>query len=615
VLLKIDLGGRAIERMPVEEGVLGRFLGGSGLGAWLLFERGGWAADPLGPGNPLMILTGPLTGSGFPGSSRFTVCARSPLTGIWGEASCGGNFGPELKNAGYDGILVEGASSTPVYLLVEDGRVELRDASALWGRDTYQATDELKAALGPAFKVLCIGPAGENGVPYASIANDKAHYAARTGMGAVMGAKRLKAVAVRGGGQAALADPQEFRRARGAALKGIRESMLAESLRSMGTDSNMDLGLMTGDVPIRNWTSGESSGLAERLGGPILRERFLLRPHSCTHCPIGCKRVVAVGDGPYRTGEGPGPEYETCCTFGTLIGNGDLAAAIAANELCNRLGMDTISCGATVAMAIECFETGLLAPADTGGLELRWGGIDAVLALLPRIARREGFGGLVAGGVARLAERLGPRAAELALHVKGLELPMHDPRAFHGMGLAYVYSSRGACHNQHSVLPVEQGMAVFAGLGLQEDYPAQESRGKAPMVVVSENYGLLCNCLCHCHFVNYVTSPADLLAALNAAAGWRLDLEGLLACGARIWHLKRGLINLMGVRDRDDTLPPRVLTPLADGAAAGSVPDIEAMKEEYRALRGLDPQGIPTPQALRSLQLDELDRRLAALRI
>ncbi len=612
--LRVDLTRGCLERFSLEEALLRRFIGGSGLGASLFLDRYDLAADPLGPENPLLILTGPLSGTGFPGSSRLTICSKSPLTGIWGEASVGGNIAPELKNAGYDGIVVEGAAAGPVYLLVDNERVEIREAASLWGRDTYETTDALKTGHGRGFKVLCIGPAGERGVLFAAIANDKAHYAGRTGMGAVMGAKRLKAVVVRGSRKPGLADPEGFRRARSALLAGLRESLVAESLRSMGTDGAMDLGLMTGDVPAGNWGVGADPELGARLGGPALSERYLVGNHACSHCPIGCKRVTAVREGPYRSEEGPGPEYETCAAFGPLIGNDNLAAVIAANELCNRQGLDTISCGATIAFAMDCYDRGLIRAADGGGPDLDWGNIDAVLQLLPRISRLEGMGKLLAQGSARAARELGKAAGDLAVHVKGLELPMHDPRAFHGMGLAYAYSARGACHNQHSVLPVEQGMALFDGLGLQEDYPAQESAGKAPMVMTSENYGLLLNCLCQCHFVNYATSPRDLLSALNAATGWSLELPELLECGARIWHLKRGLINLMGIRDRDDVLPPKVLEPLADGGAAGSVPDIEAMKGEYRVIRGLDDRGIPLSETLRRHGLEELDRRLEAIR-
>jgi aldehyde:ferredoxin oxidoreductase len=611
--LRVHLDSGSIDSFTVPESALRRFLGGSGLAAWMFLEGFPPDVDPLSPDNPLIIAAGPLAGTGFPGSSRFAVCARSPLTGIWGECSVGGTFGPALRKAGWLGIQILGASPAPVSLVVEDGKARLADASSLWGMDLYDATDALAAGLPGKPRLLVIGTAGENGVLYATIGNDKAHFAGRTGMGAVMGSKRLKAVAVTATGAVEPVDPEGMRAATRAVMASCKTSVPAQSLREMGTDGAMDLGMMTGDVPIRNWSVGQDLSLSAALGGPAMADSYLVGNHACTNCPVSCKRVVAVPDGPYRVEEGPGPEYETCCTFGTLLGNADLAAVMKANELCNRLGMDTISCGGTVAFAMECYEKGIITREAAGGLPLEWGNMDAVLSLLPLIARREGIGGLLAQGSARAAASLGAQAAEAVVTVKGLELPMHDPRGFHGMGLAYAYSNRGACHLQHAVLPVEQGMIALPELGLREDYVGQSGDGKAQMVVICENYGLLLNCLCQCHFVNFATAPADLLAAVNAATGWGLSQEELLAAGERIWHAKRVINNLMGVRDADDGLPRRVLTALPDGGAAGSVPDIQALKREYKEIRGLTEEGFPRAETLARLGLGDLTARVSAL--
>jgi len=603
-LLTVDLASGRVGSLEVPEAAQRSLIGGSGLGAWLFLHRSRPDVEPLSPENTLWILNGPLAGTGFPGSSRFTVCARSPLTGLWGEAAVGGNFGPALRQAGWDGIELAGAAPAPGILVIDGDRAELRDGSAYWGRDVYQCTQALKEELGAGFRVFCIGPAGENLVRFAAIANDGAHFAGRTGLGAVMGVKRLKAVVVRGSGQVPLADPPGFAAARQAALASCRDSMVARSFHELGTDAGMDLGLMTGDVPIRNWASGRDRDYASGLGGPALAEKYLVRTATCLHCPVGCKRVSAVREGPFATEEGPGPEYETCAAFGTLLENRNLAAVIKANELCNRLGLDTISCGGTIAFAMECRERGLLE------LDLAWGDMNGVLALLPKIAARQGLGDLLAEGSVRAAARLGGEAPEWAIAVKGLELPFHDPRAYHGMGLAYAYSSRGGCHNQHSAFPVEQGMVSWPELGLRDDWQGQSSVGKAAMVVLCENYGLLTNCLCQCHFVNFATRPSDLLSALNAATGLGLSLEQLLVCGERVWHLKRGLINLMGARDRDDRLPARLLEPLGEGGAAGSVPDLDLMKREYRGLRGLGEDGVAGAATLRRLGLGELAAKL-----
>lgn len=614
LFLTVDLISGKISRFVLEEEFFRLHIGGSAVAARLFLDGFPLDCDPLSGANPLIISTGPMTGSACPGTSRFSVCARSPLTGIWGESACGGTFGPELKRAGYDGLIITGRAPFPCYLRIEDGAAEIIEASEIWGKDIYETTDLLWSKH-RSCRVLAIGPAGENLVRFASIGNDKGHFAGRTGLGAVMGAKNLKAIAVKGTGHPEKADKEGFKQALRSAAEEIRSSAFAGSLHAMGSDAGMDLGMMTGDVPIRNWTVGEDYDLSAALGGPALTEKYLVKAHACTHCPIACKRVVRVAEGPYRTEEGPGPEYETCCTFGTMIMNYDLAGVIKANELCNRYGMDTISCGSTVAMAMELFEKGLLSGRDTEGLDMAWGNMPAVFTLLGKIARREGFGGLLAEGSARAAERLGSAAAEASVHVKGLELPMHDPRAFHGMGLAYMVSNRGGCHLQHAVMGTEQGMVSWPQVFTMKDsYTGPESEDKAALVFHSENFGILGNSLAICHYVLYSLKPETVLKAFNVITGFGFGFSDLMVCGTRDWMLKRGINNLLGVTSRNDALPKRIMTALTEGAAAGSVPDTKKLLSEYYALRGLDKQGIPKEDRLRELGLDALNRRLAAVR-
>lgn len=365
--LRVDLTDGRCSDFTIEAELLRKFIGGSALGANLFLDGFPLEADPLSPETPLMVMTGPMVGSGFPGISRFAVCAKSPLTGIWGKSACGGTFGPELKKAGYDGIVITGRAAVPVVLAIVDGEARLSDASDLWGRDVYETTDLLKAGE-PGVKVLAIGQAGENLVRFAAIGNDKGHFVGRTGLGAVMGAKRLKAICVRGSGKLEKADEARFREIHKAAVLEIKESALAGSLHAMGSDANMDIGMINGDVPVKNWSVGEDFELSGALSGPTLSETYLTRSHACSHCPVACKRVVKVADGPFQTEEGPGPEYETCATFGTMIMNGDLAGVIKANEMCNRYGMDTISCGSAIACSRHAFG----AP-RTGRAELRSG--------------------------------------------------------------------------------------------------------------------------------------------------------------------------------------------------------------------------------------------------
>jgi aldehyde:ferredoxin oxidoreductase len=557
-------------------------------------------------------MNGPITGSTFPGTSRFAVCGQSPLTGIWGEGTCGGNFGPELKFAGVDGIIFKGASSNPVYLVIEDDKIELRDAKDLWGMDNYAVTDLLKERHGKERKpkVLSIGPAGENLVKFAAICNDKGDFIGRTGMGAVMGSKKLKALVVKGTKRVEVSYPEEYATLRKLLVTKSRDAMIAQSLRSMGTDAAMDLGMMTGDVPIKNWMIGEDFELSANLGGPPMTERYLTRNHACSFCPIACKRVVEVDEGPFKTEEGPGPEYETCCTFGTLIMNNDLAGVIKANEWCNRYGMDTISGGATIAFAMEAFEKGLITQKDTDGIDLKWGNIEGAIELLHRIAKREGIGAILSEGTREAAKRLGNGAEEFSVEVKKLEAPMHDPRGFHGMGLAYMTSIRGACHLMHLCLSVEQGITAYPEAGFKENYLGQSSEGKAEMVKLSEDLGIPCNSLVICEFVAWTLSANDLAEMVRVTTGFDFSLKDLLSCGERTWLLKRGIGNMMGATWKDDRLPKRILTPLGKGAAAGSIPDVEKLLREYYEIRGLDREGKPRREVLIKAGLTDLAKRL-----
>ena len=611
-ILEIDLSSGGIKVLEPPKGVLKKYVGGATLAAWLFLQRNGHTFEPLAPESPLYIFAGPLVGTVFPGSSRFVMCARSPLTGIWGESASGGAFGAHLKRAGYDGICVTGRAEKPCYISILDEEVAIRDAGHLWGADTYETIDLLKAEYPDETKVrtLTIGPAGENEVRFACVCNDKAHYFGRTGMGAVMGSKRLKALVVRGSGRVRPASEAAFKEALKSAMEAINGSMIKDSFHDLGTAAAMDLGLITGDVPIKNWSVGQGDEFGPMLGGPAMEETISKGRGSCLACPIGCKPVVEVSEPGFEVPLGPGPEYETCASFGTMIMNPNIFAVAKANELCNRLGMDTITCGSTVAFIMEAFERGKFTRDDLDGLDLSWGNAEAVLALLPKIAYRQGFGARAALGSHALAMSLDSEALELVVAVKKLELPMHDPRGFHGQGLAYMNSNRGACHLQHSVQSVEQGMVSWPELGLEEDYVAQNSDGKAAMVYLCENIGQMGNALCVCHFVHWAMGNENLLSGLNALTGFDFSLEDILEIGARSWLLKRTLNNLMGITGVDDGLPKKVLTPLVDGGAAGSVPDEDLMKADYYGLRGLDGRGFPRRSALTDLGLEDAEQKL-----
>jgi aldehyde:ferredoxin oxidoreductase len=608
--LQVDLTAGTCSTFTIDEERLKKFIGGSSLAASLYLERFDLHADPLSPENPLMLINGPMVGSGFPGSSRFAMASKSPQTGIWGEAACGGNFGPELKRAGYDGIIITGKSPHPVILSITNNQAEIASADHLWGKDIYETTSLLKAP-DKNIKVMAIGPAGENKVVFSAIANDKAHYIGRTGLGAVMGSKNLKAITARGNQAPGKADEVKYKEMFKAAIAEIKDSAFAESLHLMGSDAAMDLGTMTGDVPFKNWSSAEDPEISSKLSGPTLTEHYLTKAHACSNCPVACKRIVAVKDGPYQTEEGPGPEYETCGTFGTLIMNSDLAAVIKANELCNRYGMDTISAGSAIAVAMELYEKGIINAETADGMKLEWGNMETVMELLGKIARREGLGDILARGSVSAARHFGSDAVDSVAHVKGLDLPMHDPRGYHGMGLAYMMSNRGACHLQHAAMGMEQGMVSWPQLfDMKEDYDGQTSVGKARMVFNAENYGILGNSLSMCHYVLYAVKPDTVRDGFNAITGYNFDFNDLLVCGARDWTLKRGINNLLGITVKDDVLPKKILTAINEGARAGSVPDMQLLRDEYYAIRGLTADGIVSEEKLLELGLPELRDKL-----
>lgn len=613
-VLEVDLTSGSIAKTTIPEDVWRRFLGGAGVAAYQFFCREDPGLDPLSPENPLYFITGPLAGTGVQGSSRFAVCAKSPLTQAWGEATCGGTFAVELKAAGFDAVILRGASPKPVVLVIEDGQASLRDAGHLWGLDSYETVDRLKDELGyekRKFKIACIGQAGEKLVRFAAVCHDKHDYAGRTGMGAVMGSKRLKAVACRGSGDVEVHDPEGLKVWKRKVAAQVKESVPARGMREMGTNGTMDLSMMIGDVPLKNYEVGEALDLAASIGGPAMTERFLVKPTACMHCPIACRRVMKDNEpGPYQTAQGPGPEYETVGSFGALCMNADAASLLMINEWCNRYGMDTITGGCTVAFAIDCFEKGILTLALTQGLELRFGDPACILELVHRIGRREGVGDLLAEGSRIAAKRLGPAAQALTAEIKGLELPMHDPRGSHGMGLAYMMSNRGACHNAHLMHPVEQGMVAWEDVGFEANYEGKEDAGKGAAVRLAEDFGVQCNAIPLCNFNVWCYKGDDAFTALNLVTGWSFDLAEYLRTGARIWLLKRALINLMGITAADDRLPQKVKTPLQEGGAAGSVPDEDRLRRDYYAARGLDDRGWPRRETLLQVGLAEVAARL-----
>jgi aldehyde:ferredoxin oxidoreductase len=613
-LLAVDLTSGQLKDEPIDPENASDFVGGAGYAARYLYGELGSGTDPLGPDNVLMFMTGPLVGTRAPSCGRHEVCALSPLTGIWGESNSGGFWGVELRRAGYDGLVIRGRAPEPVWLsLVEGQPPALHDAAGLWGLDTYQTQQRLRKELGEEkVRVASIGPAGENQVLYAAVMNDHGRAAGRTGMGAVMGSKNLKAIAVRGRQQVPLAHPDAFRQVAKEALQVVLDDFTTQVYRQLGTASFVHLSMMWGNMPNKYWTQPEFEDAAD-LSGTSMMETILKRCVPCYGCVVACGREVSLAGTAYGTNDGglldgelaDGPEYETVAMFGSMLLVDDLPGVAYAGHLCNRYGLDTISAGSAISLAYLLYDRGVLTPGDTGGLPLEWGNIETAHTLLEMIARRQGLGDLLAQGAERFAAHCG--APDLAVHVNGLDLPAHDPRAVSGMGLAYATSPRGACHMQGDVYIAELGLSL-PEVGIEPGSSRFVSQGRAPVVANLQDWRTLYNSAIMCMFVN---PTAPLLARLlSAATGGPPDVEWWQRAGERAFQLKRAFNNRLGVRRGNDRLPERLLLPMANGTE-GNLPRMDILLDEYYQHRDWDWQtGRPSPKKLVELGLEEVAEEL-----
>ncbi|MBC7109953.1 MAG: aldehyde ferredoxin oxidoreductase family protein [Archaeoglobi archaeon] len=605
-LLRVDLTRNEIREEELKEELAKKFIGGSGLSAKIIYDElpNPAEVDPLSPENILIFMTGPLVGVRVPNSGRHSVCAKSPLTGIWGEANSGGTWGVEFKKTGYDGIIITGKAEKPVYLWIHEGGVEIRDASHLWGKDTFETDEILKEETDKKAVTASIGPSGEKLVKIAAVMNDgkDARAAGRTGMGAVMGSKNLKAIAVRGDKEIPVYDEERLKE-----LTKDLGKMIAEKAERMGKYGTANIVIMVeeiGDLPIKNWLQGRWVDGAEKLSGERMAETILKRRYFCKNCVIGCGRIVEIQEGKWKLEEQAGPEYETIGAFGSMCLVDDLGAVSKLNEICNRYGIDTISAGSIVAFAMEAYEKGILKESDIG-FPLKWGDADAAVRLTEMIAKKEGIGALLSEGVRRAAEKLGGLALEMAIHSKGLELPMHDPRAYSSIAVAYATSNRGACHLQGLTHPLE-GRLVIPELGYSEPLDRFEVKGKGIMSAKMQNLMAMFDSLTLCKFLIFGgITVRHLVDWLNATTGWNFTVEEFLKTGERIYNIKRMFNVKCGVSRKDDTMPLRVLThKRGEGGSAEHLPAWNIMLSEYYEFRGWDEMGIPKEEKLRELGLE-----------
>ncbi len=598
-LLIVDLSTRSARTAPLDPSYCRQYLGGGGLATRLLWDFSSPGVDPFDPDNPLVFAAGPFTGTMVPAASKYAVATKSPLTGFVGDSLSSGGWPLALKRAGYDALVIQGAAEVPSYLFIDDDRVYFRPARTLWGAKSWEAEERIRRDLGDdSVRVATIGPAGEKMVRYACISNDYSRQAGRTGPGAVMGSKKLKAIAVRGTRPVRVADAEALRRA-SLDLYARSQGAATAKYRTLGTPANVLALNALAALPTRNFRQSTFEG-AERVSGEWLYERHKAKVVACAGCSIGCDHIYRVSDGPHA-GTQVGMEYESLYALGPLCGVDDAAAVLRAAELCDQYGVDTMSAGASIAWAMECYERGLITGEQTGGVDLRFGNGAAVIALLEQIGQRRGLGQLLGEGVKRASATLGGGSERWAMHVKGLELPGYEPRSLKTLALGLAVGTRGACHNRSSAYEVDLSAKVDRLNG---------ERTRGPLAMTQEDYAATLDSLGVCKFLRrcfdaFYSEAAELF---RAATGLEMTAEELQRVGERVSNLKKAFNLREGWTRADDTLPPRIFDePLPTGIAKGTLltrEELATMIEGYYEARGWTPDGLIPPEKLAALGLE-----------
>ncbi|NLV72078.1 MAG: aldehyde ferredoxin oxidoreductase family protein [Actinobacteria bacterium] len=616
-MLFVDLTNGTWHEEELSEETARRFVGGYGIGARIILERMKPGADPLGPDNIFGIGTGPLTLSGVYAACRFATMGKSPLTGYWGDANCGGDFANAFKAAGYDIVFFEGRAEHPVYLLIQDGKVEIKDARHLWGKDTAVTEALIRDENdNRKLKVAVIGPAGERMARIAAVINDRGRAAARSGLGAVMGSKNLKAVAAIGARKPEIHDKPRVQALMREMLKEAKEnpSGMFFGLTHGGSAGAMIAHLHDADVPIKNWRGNNVEDFPEQLWESVAlpgMTQYLTKRYACTGCPIGCGGKVTVEEGKYPVQDAHKPEYETLAAFGTMCLNTDMKSLIYENELCDLYGLDTISAGCTLAFAIECFENGIITKADTDGAELTWGNSDAHVAVLKKMCLREGIGDVLADGAKWAAEKLGRGAAEFAMHAGGEMLAMHDPRCFPGWGATYISDSTPGRHTRGGTAFAEHGGVneiIYGGLGIPFKLERYDPTDKGKYHALVAAWQHWANTSGACMF-GIDSMPMDFVGCINAITGWGLDYPELAETGKRIATLLHGFNVREGFKPSDFKLPERARgnPPLEVGDLKGVTVDSEGLKRQFYEEMGFDFEtGVVDRERITALGLEDV---------
>lgn len=589
-ILRVNLKAKTIKTETLNEELAKKYIGGRGLGTKIMMDEVDPQVDALSPENKLLIVTGPMTGNPVATGGRYMVVTKSPLSGTIASSNSGGRWGAELKFAGYDLIIFEDKADEPVYLNIEDDKVELLSAEDLWGTTVSVTTKKLEEKHVKGAKVLTIGPAGENLSKIAAVINDEDRAAGRSGVGAVMGSKNLKAIVVKGSGKPAVFDDAKLKEVNKSQLSKIKENgVTGQGLPTYGTAVLVNILNELGSLPTNNFLLSQF-GKAEEISGEALAEKYLIKNTACYRCPIACGRYVKM-----EAGEGGGPEYETLWAFGSDCGISDLKAIIEANYWCNEMGLDTISAGATIAAAIELKEKGYIKDDELDGLKLEFGNATDIMEWTKRMGYRQGLGNKMAEGSYRLTEGYG--VPELSMTVKKLELPAYDPRGIQGQGLQYATTNRGGCHVRGYLISPEI-------LGIPEQLDRFATEGKENWAKTYQDLTAVIDSLGICLFTSFALKAPDYADMCNVITGSEHTAESILAAGDRIWNLEKMFNLKAGIDSSQDTLPKRLLDdPIAEGPSQGWITKLDEMLPKYYQVRGWSAEGIPTEEKLKSLGL------------
>ncbi len=610
----VDLTSGSINEELLPETIYRNFIGGVGLGVRILFERMKLNIEPLGPENMIGFVPGLLTGTPAPMTSKYMVVTKSPLTNTWGDSNSGGFFGPELKAAGYDAIFFTGTSPEPVYLFIHNGKAELKSATHLWGKDTRETVRILCHETNEKrLRISCIGPAGEALSLIASVVTDDQRVIGRSGIGAVMGSKKLKAIAVKGSGKVELADADMIKKLRKDTLAHFHkldQIPFIKMISGAGTNGGLTGGVSGGNAPIKNWSlKGEEAfpDHAKIDGANLIK--YQVRRAGCGNCPINCGGVLGIGKESSKV-EMRKPEYETVAAFGTMLMNSDLESIVRANDICDRYGIDTISTGTVIAFAMDCYENGIISKEDTGGIELTWGSVPAILTMLEKVVRREGLGDILADGVERAAKKIGRGSEKYAIHIHGQEPGFHDPRFLPSRGLVYISDATPGRHMTASAATRLEGrgdLGPYSELKRPDEGDEYERRGRINAVALS--YGQMFSSCGTCLFALSTGTMYPIVEFVNAVTGWDFTVPEAVTAGKRILTLRQAFNIREGIKAQDIYLPERIAKPALMGPTAGRLLDFEAMRSGYYKAMGWDMKsGAPSQQCLNELGLESLVR-------